>query len=930
MVAVLALGGCHKLLPFPSLPSLSDGASPDRPAADGLAGDRRPDAASLEVPLPLDGPQTSGWPLIFGGNSFPIPSDVTIDAAGPAFVTGRLYGVSHLGGQDQIASGSPDPFLIRVDGEAISWTKVWPSSGAGLTAVAAAGSVIVTGHFSGTLDLGDSCGTLKSPALAGFVAWLDVGGKCSAVLKLSGGADALPLAVMLVGSSEIYVTGSFKNGLTVGTCAPLQSKGPESIFLAKLMYGGPAAGLTCTWARAFDHLQTVRAVGTGLAYAGPNYYLSTTFSGTVDFGGLTLSSVGDLDGALVAFKAEDGSPQALAQVGGASKDVVGRLTTDAAGTVYMTGSFTGPANFKNGCSVLSATGQHAFLAAYTFDGGGLSCSWAKSLGGAQSQSSGLGLASTPAASGLWLVGTFLGQFTEAGVAAGAAPAGTSNGFALHLAAGSVDWGAAFPPGFGQTFGVKSDVTGAVVVGIVDGSTLLSEVFDPTLTVATESGGLYITRCPGTSACKSLDLPRGATDEGLAIAPGATAGVVVAGRFQTRLDPLSANASSGPEDIFVATVGPQGKALARGFGGTGSDRANAIVVDAAGDQYIAGSFDKAWASPSLTPVGTGRDVFVIKLSGGTSAWVKAFGGAGDDEARALALDGQGNVCVAGSFPSKIVFGSNILTATGRSAFVACLSVTDGAPVWSTGLTSGSGGADALALAPDGAGGVFVGGSYAGGALQPVGTLPVALRPIPVGGTDGFIINFSSGGALGWNGGVTGPADDAVQALAAGAGVLYAGGRFRGAASADCSGNKKALTAISGQDGFLARFDLSSAGASCQVVWAQPVSSSGDDQVTGLGLRPGGDLFVTGSVGGPPTFGGTYHGDQDILVARFGPAGGYVSSWIYGGVGRDVGQGIAVGAGGEVYVTGGFQRTVDFGTGQAAASRGGTDAFVMRLP
>jgi hypothetical protein len=922
---VLALGGCHKLLPFPAL---TDAAGGDRlaPFNDSLLGLER---------SPGDGPQGPGWPVTFGGTSFPFPSEVALEASmGNAFVVGALYGVAHLAGQDQIASGSPDPLLVKVDSAGNLSAKVWKSTSAGLTAVATVGTaVVVAGQFTGTLQLGDACGSLTASRATGFVALLDANGACSAALKLVGGSAALPLAVLLQGSSDVFVTGKVKNGLTVGSCPPVPSKGPESIFLARLLIGGGGGGIGCTWARVFDHAQTVQAAGIGLASAGPNSFFTASFSGTVEIGATSLTSAGDLDGALVAFNPSSGSPIALAQIGGASKDTAGRVMVDATNTVFVTGAFTGPANFKNGCGSIVDTGQHGFLARYSFDGTSLSCTAVKMLGGSFSQSSGLALAQPPGStSGLWVAGTFAGQLEQGLVSLPSAPAGATNGYLLHLdGSGAADWGTSFPPGPGQVSGMKADTSSALVVGSVESSTQVS-VFDPNPTMASESGGLQISRCQMPGTCSSLDIPRGATEEGLAIAPRTTTGgVVVAGRFQTSLDPQAADVASGPEDIFVAEVGSLGKAVVKKLGGPGSERANAIVVDSVGDQYLAGSFDSAMTTPPLpVAVPSGRDIFVMKRSAGQVSWAKSFGGAGDDEATALALDGNGNVCVAGWFQKGITFGLNGLSAN-HGAFVACLNAATGEPVWSAGLTTGTGLAAGLALAADGTGGVFLGGSYSVGALQTIGPVTVIQRPPPVGGTDGFILLFGSSGNVVWSAGVGSAGDDAVQALAATSGALFAGGRFQGSASVGCLAAVAPLVGLGKQDGFLARLDLNSAGTACAVAWAKPIgSTSGDDQVTGLALHGSGDVFVVGSVGGVPSFGGVHHGEQDILVARFSSAGDYVTSWIYGDIGTDVGQAITVGAVGQVYFTGGFQRTVNFGVGPAASSHGGTDAFVMKLP
>jgi len=56
-----------------------------------------------------------------------------------------------------------------------------------------------------------------------------------------------------------------------------------------------------------------------------------------------------------------------------------------------------------------------------------------------------------------------------------------------------------------------------------------------------------------------------------------------------------------------------------------------------------------------------------------------------------------------------------------------------------------------------------------------------------------------------------------------------------------------------------------------------------------------------------------GANDIFVAKYSSTGTYVWANHYGGIGADSGNAVAVDAAGNVFVTGAFQFTTDFGGG-----------------
>lgn len=94
---------------------------------------------------------------------------------------------------------------------------------------------------------------------------------------------------------------------------------------------------------------------------------------------------------------------------------------------------------------------------------------------------------------------------------------------------------------------------------------------------------------------------------------------------------------------LARSQPPGFVLARTWGGTGTDVVNSVVLDAAGNVYLAGASGSFGAGSN--------DVLVIKYSrNGTFLWAETWGGTGDDDAYGIAIGPDGYLYVVGTTAS----------------------------------------------------------------------------------------------------------------------------------------------------------------------------------------------------------------------------------------------------------------------------------------
>ncbi len=191
------------------------------------------------------------------------------------------------------------------------------------------------------------------------------------------------------------------------------------------------------------------------------------------------------------------------------------------------------------------------------------------------------------------------------------------------------------------------------------------------------------------------------DAGVAIAVDSQGNMYVAGGTTSSDLPPSVSRPrnfSGVRDAFVAKISADGQSLLylTYVGGSNIDYATGIALDAAGNAYVCGvTYSADFPTQSAyqsTSVGYRGDAFFTKLNAqGEIVQSSYFGGSGQDAAQAIALDGDGNICLTGHTYSDDFPTVNPLQATWASktanrdipdAFVAKFSATGLALVYST--------------------------------------------------------------------------------------------------------------------------------------------------------------------------------------------------------------------------------------------------------
>jgi len=327
--------------------------------------------------------------------------------------------------------------------------------------------------------------------------------------------------------------------------------------------------------------------------------------------------------------------------------------------------------------------------------------------------------------------------------------------------------------------------------------------------------------------------------------------------------------------------------------------------------------------------SGRVPLVVDPSVG---WSSFLGGSGGENANAVALDGSGNVLVAGltestNFPATGGFDATLGDSTG-DGFVAKLAPS-GALLWSTYL-GGVSEDVATAVSTNAAGEVVVTGYTQSSNFPLLGGLDTTL-----GVLDAFVTKLSPSGALVWSRFLGGAGGDLGYGVALDpSGNALVAGYTRSSDFPTTGGFDTTLGSADG-DAFLTK--VSGAGA---IVWSSYLGGSYTDSGYGVATDASGNAFVTGytesanfpTTGGFDTIIGGGVNVPDAFVAKVSSAGALLWSSFLGGASSDRGRAIAVSPSGDAFVTG-ETTSSDFPAsgGFDATFGGGTnaDAFLTRV-
>jgi hypothetical protein len=431
--------------------------------------------------------------------------------------------------------------------------------------------------------------------------------------------------------------------------------------------------------------------------------------------------------------------------------------------------------------------------------------------------------------------------------------------------------------------------------------------------------------PATGQIHGWSLGFGDTgsEYGLSAAADVYGNVYVTGRFDDTVDFGSGpHISMGGSDIFLVKYDASGNCVwSKTFGNSGFDGGSGVGTDAAGNVYLTGNYHRTvdFGGGGITNAGYGAgwdtyDYFLAKYdSDGNHLWSYGYGGNEDDIAADLSVNDAGNVAIIG------YLGWVASTTHWYDGFGAVFDAS-GTYQWGWGI-AGTGDDKGLGIDIDNTGNVVMTGSFeetvnfGGGNVTASGA---------GGHPDIFLAKYNAVGAHQWSQrfGYVSP-DEGTEVSVDNAGNIAVTGYF----TSQVYFGGVWLFGAGFDDIFVAMFD-----AGGTYLWDRAFGNTGQDWGHSVDFDGAGNVIATGSFRVSADFGGgtlTSAGYTDIFLASYDATGSHLWSQRYGDANYEYPQSVCTGGSGEIWLTGNFNQTIDFGGGPLTATGSSGDGFVARF-
>ena len=354
----------------------------------------------------------------------------------------------------------------------------------------------------------------------------------------------------------------------------------------------------------------------------------------------------------------------------------------------------------------------------------------------------------------------------------------------------------------------------------------------------------------------------------------------------------------------------------------------IAFDDAGNSSQSPTFTIPQSDPCISTNSSGGDDGSSgggqgRSGGSSSGFLVTFGLSGfDTDAAGVAIDSSDNIYITGTSQGTNLFGKNATSGTTDDIFVAKLN-SSGVVQWV--YTAGGTGRDrGRKIALDSSGNVYVVGYY-------MSTVDFGGGNVTSNGSwDAFILKLNSSGTFQWvksYGGSSGNDLGRDVVVDSNDNVIMLG-TFRGTVNFD-SGDGGGVVNYTSNDYDVFLIRLNSSGI-WQSVWRTENSGSADGRA--LAIDSNNVTYLTGSFSGTVKFGDdtyTAANSNDLFIHKIDTytLGSLQPTYTSNIDTTQKAKGISVDSSGNIYATGTFQNTVNFGGGNITTS--GKDIYLLKL-
>ena len=351
----------------------------------------------------------------------------------------------------------------------------------------------------------------------------------------------------------------------------------------------------------------------------------------------------------------------------------------------------------------------------------------------------------------------------------------------------------------------------------------------------------------------------------------------------------------------------------------------IAFDDAGNSSQSPTFTIPQSDPCISTISTNSSGGDGGSSGGgggqgrsggsSSGFLVTFGVSGlDSDVAGVAIDSSDNIYITGTSQGANLFGKNVTSGTTDDIFVAKLN-SSGVVQWVY-AAGGTGRDRGRKIALDSSGNIYVTGYY-------WSTVDFGGGNVTSNGYwDAFLLKLNSSGTFQWVKSYGSTLNDLGRDVAIDSNDnIYMLGNYRG--TVDFGGGDE-NGAVNG-DIFLVKFNSSGV-----FQWVYTAGASAADDSRALALDSNDNPYITGSFRDTVNFGGgniTAANTDDLFILKLNSSGAYQNIYTSNIFTTQKGKGLAVDSSGNIYATGTFSGTVDFGGGNITTS--GNDIYLLKL-